>query len=85
MTIRVYLFGITGLNPLKVNSFRNLIDSELVRASEYPEVWYELKPDQNTIFRWAPFRTKSRGLGEIIGTIKYKALRYDLDMILVTR
>ena len=146
MTIRVYLFGITGLNPVKVNSFRNIVDSELVQASEYPEVWYELKPKQNTIFRGAPFRTNSHGLaddeytydkapdtfrvavigsswtmgagvdvdntfhsvlekelnqesdairyefinfgvefyglGEMIGTIKHKALRYDPDMIL---
>lgn len=65
MTFRVYLFGAVGLNPVKVNSFVNILYSGLVQPADNLEVWYELKPDQNTVFRGASFRTNSHGLADI--------------------
>jgi hypothetical protein len=64
LSLRVYLFGPTGFSPSKVGSFSLIFSSGLVQASENPEIWYELKPNQNTLFRGVPFRTNSQGLAD---------------------
>jgi len=62
LTLRVYMFGIAGLSPAKVSSFRNIFDSGLVQPAENLEVWYELKPNVSELFRGALLTTNSRGL-----------------------
>jgi hypothetical protein len=64
MTFRVYLFGMSGLSPAKVNSFINIFHSGLVQPADDLQVWYALKPNQQTLFRGAPFRTNSHGLAD---------------------
>jgi hypothetical protein len=64
MTYRVYLFGVAGLNPVKVNSFVNIFDSGLVQPADNLDVWFELKPEQSTLFRGAPFITNTHGLAD---------------------
>ncbi|TDJ44566.1 MAG: hypothetical protein E2O50_02885 [Gammaproteobacteria bacterium] len=64
MTYRVYLFGVAGLNPVKVNSFVNIFASGLVQPADNLDIWFELKPEQNTLFRGAPFVTNSHGLAD---------------------
>lgn len=61
---RVYLFGPIGFSPSKVGSYSLIFSSGLVQPAKELEVWYELKPNQNTIFRGVPFRTNSQGLAD---------------------
>jgi hypothetical protein len=62
LSYRVYLFGVDGLSIEKVNSFHHLGVSGLIQPSPYPEVIYELKPNQDTWFKLVRFRTNSAGL-----------------------
>jgi hypothetical protein len=62
LTYRVYLFGAAGLSIDKVNSFHEIGLSGLIQPSQYPEVIYELKPNLDTWFKLARFRTNSAGL-----------------------
>jgi hypothetical protein len=64
LTYRVYLFGIAGLSIAQINSVHQLGRSGLVRASESPEIIYELKPNQTALFKLARFRTNSQGLAD---------------------
>jgi hypothetical protein len=64
LSLRVYLFGSAGFSPAKVGSFSMIFDSGLVQPAENLEIWYELKPNQNKLFRGAPFRTNSQGLAD---------------------
>jgi hypothetical protein len=62
LTYRVYLFGPDGLTYEKMNSVHEIGLSGLIQPSAYPEVLYELKPNQDTWFKLARFRTNSAGL-----------------------
>lgn len=64
LSLRVYLFGPTGFSPSKVGSFSLIFSSGLVQPAANPEIWYELKPNQNTVFRGVPFMTNSQGLAD---------------------
>jgi hypothetical protein len=64
MTYRVYLFGAAGLNPVKVNSYVNIFGSGLVQPADNLDVWFELKPKQNSLFRGAPLVTNAHGLAD---------------------
>jgi len=64
LTLRVYYFGPAGLSPARVNSFRNLFESGLVQPAENLQVWYQLKPDLNELFRGATLVTNSQGLAD---------------------
>ncbi|MDP6436885.1 MAG: SGNH/GDSL hydrolase family protein [Gammaproteobacteria bacterium] len=60
---RVYSAGFAiTINPFRFNSMNILPRSGLVRLSEHPEVYYELKPDLDTWFQGEPIRTNSYGL-----------------------
>ena len=65
LTLRVYMFGWVGLSPNRVNSCVNIFRSGLVQPADNLEGWFELKPDQNTLFRGAPFRTNSVALSAL--------------------
>jgi hypothetical protein len=62
MTVRVYLFGLAGLSPAKVGSFVNIFHSGYVQPADNLDVWFELKPNLDVVFRGAPLQTNSRGL-----------------------
>jgi hypothetical protein len=64
MTLRVYLLGWSGLSPAKAESFKNIFNSDLVQPADNLDVWFELKPNQDTLFRGAPFRTNAHGLAD---------------------
>lgn len=64
LSARLYLFGIKGLDPRRVDSIRGLDTAGFVRISPHPELGYELKPDLQGFFKLAPFRTNSRGLAD---------------------
>ena len=64
MTFRVYAFGLKGLNPAVVNSMTTILESGLVQQAENLSVYYELKPNIDSIHNGAPFRTNSRGLAD---------------------
>ncbi len=64
VSYRVYAHGLVALNPLAMNSMSTIIDSGLVRASEYPDVWFELQPDLDVWHMGARLRTNSRGLAD---------------------
>ncbi|NIT60067.1 MAG: hypothetical protein GWN00_28770 [Aliifodinibius sp.] len=62
LTYRIYLFGINAFNYEKVNSMAVFTRTGFVRASEYPGVLYELKPNLRSHFKMAKFETNSQGL-----------------------
>lgn len=62
MTYRIHLFGLDALSYEKMNSLRNIVQSDYVRVSQYPRVLYELKPNLRTYFKLKRFETNSQGL-----------------------
>ena len=62
LTARVYLFGPAGLNPIRIGSVRSIFHSGLLIPSESPKIGFELRPNLDTWFKLARFRTNSRGL-----------------------
>ena len=61
LTVRIHLFGLAGLDPLKVNSTR-LGGVNLLMKSPYPELGWEGRPSASGYLKLVPFRTNSRGL-----------------------
>ena len=59
---RVYIFGSAGFSINKMNSLQNLGVSGLLKPSNHSEIIYELKPNLNTYFKLAKFKTNSKGL-----------------------
>ncbi len=62
---RVYVAGPSALNPLRANSLNTIMRSEFVRLSEYPDIFFELKPDMQGWFRNVPFATNSAGMADV--------------------
>jgi hypothetical protein len=62
LTARVYLFGIAGLVPAKMNSVHGLNQTGFTRQSDERRIGFELKPNLDEFFKLVPFRTNSRGL-----------------------
>jgi hypothetical protein len=58
---RVYLFGLAGLSPSKVNSTR-WRESIGIRYSTEPGIGYEMEPNLDMERKLVRFRTNSRGL-----------------------
>jgi len=61
-SLRFYYFGTDGFIPHKMNSYRVIIDSDLVQAADTTDVYYELKPNLNGLLSGHPVRTNSQGL-----------------------
>jgi hypothetical protein len=59
--IRVYIFGLDGLSPRKMKSFTSLGTTRLVRASDNPELIFELVPNSESLFKLAHFESNSEG------------------------
>jgi len=62
LSARLYLFGWPGLVPERINSVHEITQADLVRPSSDSRLGFELKPDLDTYFKLARFRTNSRGL-----------------------
>ena len=61
-TYRIYLFGLAAFSYTRINSVHNLGVSGLIQPSKYPDIGYELKPNLDTFFALAEFRTSSIGI-----------------------
>lgn len=62
ISLRLMYFGIDALSPTKMNSHVLILDSDFVKASDFPDVHYDLKPEIDSIFRGKRFRTNSSGM-----------------------
>jgi len=61
---RIYVVGPIALNPFRANSLNTLMRSEFVQLSEYPDVFFELKPDAEGWFKGVRFATNSAGMAD---------------------
>ena len=64
ITYRLYTIGPVALNPFRSNSLNTLMRSEFVQISEFPDVYFELKPNMEGWFRGVRFVTNSAGLAD---------------------
>ena len=62
ISLRLMYFGADALSPTKMNSHVLILDSDFVKASDFPDVHYDLKPEIDSIFRGKKFRTNSSGM-----------------------
>ena len=62
--LRFVYFGTDAFNVRAINSHTLLIDSDLVQPSEYLDIYYELKPGLESVFRNKAFVTNSHGLAD---------------------
>lgn len=62
ITARFYYFGWDNFSFAKMNSFRNMGVSGMIRRSSNPDIRYELKPNIDAWFMMARFKTNSDGL-----------------------
>ena len=49
ISLRLMYFGIDALSPTKMNSHVLILDSDFVKASDFPDVHYDLKPEIDSI------------------------------------
>jgi hypothetical protein len=64
VSYRFYVMGLDGFNLRKVNSMNTLMRSEFVQLSDFPDVFFELKPNMKGLFKSKPFTTNSAGLAD---------------------
>ena len=62
MSFRIHVFGLKAFSFDAVNSFSQNGASGLVKASDHSEIVYDLKPNLDTYFKTAIFRTNAMGL-----------------------
>jgi len=60
--VRAYFYGWDALRPRVIESIVGIRYSQVIGESEIRALKYELKPDLDTYFKKAVFRTNSRGL-----------------------
>jgi hypothetical protein len=61
-SFRLFLFGRDSFSVTKMNSVHHIGDAGLLQPSNHPEIAFELKPNLNTYFKLASFKTNSQGL-----------------------
>lgn len=64
ISLRIYYFGVDGLTPSRINSYRVILDSDVIQTADDPAIWYELKPNLDTLLAGKRFRTNSAGLAD---------------------
>jgi hypothetical protein len=64
ISYRFYTVGPVAFNPFRANSLNTLMRSEYVQLSEFPDVYFELKPDQRGWFKGVRFATNSAGMAD---------------------
>jgi len=62
MLLRMLIFGSNSLSIERMNSTHPIGTSGLVQPSSHQEILWELKPNQDALFRFARIRTNSQGL-----------------------
>ncbi len=62
LSARWYLFGFAGLDPQRIGSVKTLMETELVRVSEHPELGWELAPSASGFHKLVHLQTNSQGL-----------------------
>jgi len=61
---RVFSVGLAAFNPAKMNSFNTLLGSGLIKSADDPSMYYELKPNLDSMLRGVPLKTNSAGLAD---------------------
>jgi hypothetical protein len=61
-TMRFYLFGTESLSYQKMKSVGSMGYTGYLQKSDFPDVVYEFKPEIDSYFKLADFRTNSQGL-----------------------
>lgn len=61
---RIYSLGSAAFSPRLFNSYNLLLKSDFVRLSEFPDIYFELKPDLDGWYRGNRFTTNSAGLAD---------------------
>jgi hypothetical protein len=64
LSYRFYVIGPQAFDWRKVNSMTTLMRSQFVKLSEYPDIFFELKPNMDGWFKGKPFSTNSAGLAD---------------------
>lgn len=62
VSLRLAFFGPIALNPRLMNSYAVIMDTPAVQRAANTDIYYELKPNLNTIHSGKPLVTNSRGL-----------------------
>ena len=62
ITARVWLFGLAGLDPRRVDSVHSIGRSGFLKPSTTPGLSYELRPNLDGWLKLARLRTNSKGL-----------------------
>ena len=62
LSLRFYIFGLDALSYTKMNSHLLLIDSSLVQPTANTDIYYELRPNLDALFRGKRLVSNSRGL-----------------------
>ena len=62
LSYRFYVIGPLAFDLRKVNSMNTMLRSEFVQRSQYPDLYFELKPNMDGWFKGIPFSTNSAGL-----------------------
>ncbi len=62
VSYRLVVVGPKALSPASASSFTTLMASKYIKPSEYPSVYYELKPNLDVMLRGVPLKTNSYGL-----------------------
>lgn len=64
LTYRVYAMGPGALRPAVMNSMTTILESGLVQPAATTDVWFELKPNLETLHNGAALRTNRDGLAD---------------------
>ncbi|MGI9308470.1 MAG: hypothetical protein ACR2P6_04340, partial [Gammaproteobacteria bacterium] len=81
LTTRAYFLGSDGLLPHKTASYAIIFASGLIQTAEHPDVYYELKPNLDTLYRGERFRTNSAGMADKEYAIEKPADVYRIAVI----
>ncbi|MEE4186331.1 MAG: hypothetical protein V2J12_11220 [Gammaproteobacteria bacterium] len=63
-TYRFYSLGPVAFNPARFNSYNLLLYTDFIELSEYPDIYYQLKPDIDGWFQGNRLTTNSMGLAD---------------------
>jgi hypothetical protein len=64
LSYRYYASGTAAFSVKRFNSYNLLLLSGLVQRSQYPDIFYELKPDLDTLLQGISFKTNSAGMAD---------------------
>jgi hypothetical protein len=64
LSYRYYASGDAAFSPTRFNSFNMLLLSGLIQRSQYPSVFYELKPNLDALLQGIPLKTNSAGMAD---------------------